>query len=521
LRIIVAFLAIATIASGGQSVFHAVVKGRFKQAYGLWANRAAVKRAAMAKTLAPVPHPLVTAVAGSEPTDDGGDVHNDAWEGTVITSISDRDVAAARQWAPPMRLKPFTGGNRSFHLRGDVKTLYAAVAHEFGYKAVLDRDLVNAPSTTLRFDIDNENYEDALHMLEAATNTFIVPVSETVLFAATDSQQKRREYEPAAEEAFLIPQRSTVQEAQELLQAVQQSLEIRQAVLDPGKRMMLLRGPYSRVRIAGAILQQLLGYKPQVAIEIELITFDKSKSRSWGLGLMTTSNLVNFGASPTPGVTWENPSSISNFLTFGGGTTFLGIGFTGATIFANATEGEATSLMRSSITVVDGQAATFHVGDKYPIPSQQFSGVTPGIGSIPSMTFEDLGIVLKITPAIHSIEEVSLDLSAEFKALGTTTSNGIPSITDKKLEAKVRVNTADWVVVAGLVSRTDAVTLGGIPGLMTLPVIGGLFRSNTKMTDFSEALILIKTTVLSMPPADGKITKDLWVGSDTRWRTVL
>lgn len=514
------------MASGGESVFHqgvhALVKGRFKQAYVLWANRAAVKHAAATpQAMAPVPHPVVTAAAGTEPADDAGDIHNDAWGGTVVTSISDGDLAAARQWAPPMRLKPFTGGNRSFHLRGDVKTLYADVAREFGYQAVLDHDLNNGPSTTLRFDIDNENYEDALHMLEAATNTFIVPISETVLFAATDSQQKRREYEPAAEEAFLIPQRSTVQEAQELLQAVMQSLEIRQAVLDPVKRMMIVRGPYSRVRVAGAILQQLLGYKPQVEIEIELITFDKSKSRSWGLGLMTTSNLVNFGTSPSSGVTWENTSSISNFLTFGGGTTFLGIGFTGATLFANATEGEATSLMRSSITVVDGQAATFHVGDKYPIPSQQFSGVTPGIGAIPSVNFEDLGVVLKITPAIHSIDEVSLDMDAEFKALGTTTSNGIPSITDKKLEAKVRVNTADWVVVAGLISRSDAITLGGIPGLSTLPVIGGFFRSNTKMTDFSEALILIKTHVLSMPPADSKVTRDLWVGSDTRWRTVL
>jgi type II secretory pathway component GspD/PulD (secretin) len=178
--------------------------------------------------------------------------------------------------------------------------------------------------------------------------------------------------------------------------------------------------------------------------------------------------------------------------------------------------------MRSTITVVDGQAANFHVGDKYPIPTAQFSGLTVGgIGSAPPVNFEDLGIVMKVTPSIHSMDEVSLDLEAEFKALGTTTSNGIPTISDKKLQAKVRLNTSDWIVVAGLVSRSDTVTLNGLPGLSTLPVIGGLFRSNMKATDFSEALVLVKVNVLSMPPDEDKVTRALWVGSDTRWRTVL
>jgi general secretion pathway protein D len=541
LRIVFAFVAASVIATAGESLlqetFRAVAKGDFKHAYSLWAqppvhSSALPLTAAQLEVAAAVP-PLVIALPplllGVEPPaleppaiaeiDTGSMDANGT--GTMIGSISDNDLLEARGFARPMRLKPFAG-TRSFHLHGDVKTLYESVAKEFGYEAILERDLKNAPATTLRFDIENANYQDALHLLEAATNTFIVPVSQTVLLAAIDTQQKRNELEPSAAQMILIPQRSSVQEAQELLQAVQQSLEVKRAVLDPGKRMILMRGPYSRVRVAAAVLQQLLGYKPQVSIEVELITFAKSKSRSWGLGLMTSSNLVNFGQGPTSGVTFQNPSSITNFLTFGGGSTFMGIGFTGATLFANATESEATSLMRSTITVVDGQAANFHIGDKYPIPTAQFSGLTVGgIGAAPPVNFEDLGIVMKVTPSIHSTDEVSLDLEAEFKALGTTTSNGIPTISDKKLQAKVRLNTSDWVVVAGLVSRSDTVTLNGIPGLSTLPVIGGLFRSNMKATDFSEALVLVKVNVMSMPADEDKVTRALWVGSDTRWRTVL
>ena len=300
--------------------------------------------------------------------------------------------------------------------------------------------------------------------------------------------------------------------------ALQQSLEIRRAVLDPGKRMILMRGPYSRVSIANALLKQLLDYKPQVAVEIELVTFAENKSRSWGLGLMTSSNLVNFGQGLAQAV-WANPSKLSSFLGFGGGTTFFGLGLTGANIFAHATEGESRTLLRSEIVVTDGQAATFHVGDKYPIVTAQFSGAQ-GLGALPNFTFEDLGLILKVTPAIHSMDEVSLDVDAEFKALGGSGGNGIPIISNRKLQSKVRLNTSEWAVVAGLMSRSEADGISGIAGLASLPVVGHLFRDTTHSVDFSESMILIKVRLLSMPPGE-RVTRTLWVGSDTRWRTVL
>ena len=432
-------------------------------------------------------------------------------------TITRRDIDEAALLGEPRRLKPFPG-TRSFHLRGDVKALYERVSQEFGYLLVLDRDIANAPPAQIRFDIENATYDDALHLLEAATNTFIVPISESAFLAAPDTTQKRNELEPSAVQLFLIPERSSVQDAQEILMAIQQSLEIRRAVLDQGKRLILVRGPYSRVQVAGALLKQLVGYKPQVSVEIELITFAENKSRSWGLGLMTSSNLVNFGKLVS-NVVWPNPGTFANFLGFGGGATFLGVGLSAANMFAKATEGESRSLLRSQVVVVDGQPANFHIGDKYPIVTSQFSGAS-GLGAFPTVNFEDLGLVMKVTPAIHSGEEVSLDIEAEFKAIGGSGSNGIPIISDRKFQSKLRLNTSDWAIVAGLMSRTDADTISGLPGLSRLPVVGSIFRDTMHSVDFSEALILIKVNVLSDTPSD-KISKPVWVGSDTRWRTVL
>ena len=495
-----------------QQAIRAESLGDFKRAYLLWAQAAVQNPALWAKAKkleghATTPSAIMTA----------GPPGDDAATEELTGSITSSDLDEARRFGEPRRLKPFPGA-RSFHLRGDVKSLYEQVAQEFGYSLVLDRDLQNAPPAQLRFDIEDATYDTALHLLEAATNTFIVPMSDSMFLAAQDTSQKRNELEPSAVQIFLIPERSSVQEAQEILMAVQQSLEIRRAVLDPGKRMILMRGPYSRVRVASALLRQLVGFKPQVSIEVELITFAENKSRSWGLGLQTSSNLVNFGKLLS-NVLWSNSSTITNFLGFGGGSTFLGIGLTAANLFAHATEGESRSLLRTQLVVVDGQAANIHIGDKYPIVTSQFSGAS-GLGALPSFNFEDLGLVMKVTPAIHSMEEVTLDLEAEFKAINGSGANGIPIIGDRKLQSKVRVNTSDWVVVAGLLSRNDADSISGLPGLSTLPIVGTLFRDTTRSHDFSEALILIKVTVLSSPSGE-KISNPVWVGSDTRWRTVL
>ena len=519
--------AVASAAVPGNSLIQQAIRaesaGDFKHAYLLWAQ-AAVKYPALwakAKKLEAFVFDGALAHAGrrsatttpSAAANEDEEADNEEPAG-LITS---RDLDEARRFGEPARLKPFVG-TRSLHFRGDVKSLYERVSQEFGYQFILDRDLQNAPPTQLRFDIDDATYDTALHILEAATNTFIVPISGSSFLAAQDTTQKRNELEPSAVQLFLIPERSSVQEAQEILTAVQQALEIRRAVLDPGKRLILMRGPYSRIQVAGALLRQLVGFKPQVSIEVELITFAANKSRSWGLGLQTSSNLINFGKLLS-NVVWSNTSTISNLLGFGGGATFLGIGLTGANLFAHATEGESRSLMRSQVVVVDGQPATVHIGDKYPIVTSQFSG-TAGLGAYPSFNFEDLGLVMKVTPAIHTAEEVTLDIEAEFKAINGTGANGIPIIGDKKLQSKVRINTSDWVVVSGLLTRTDADTISGLPGLSRLPVVGTLFRDTTRSTDFSEALILIKANILSSTPSD-KVSSPVWVGSDTRWRTVL
>ena len=129
------------------------------------------------------------------------------------------------------------------------------------------------------------------------------------------------------------------------------------------------------------------------------------------------------------------------FFTFGGGATLMGLGIVNSTFFATLSNSESDTLLSSQIVALDGQAATLHVGDRYPIITSSFSG--GGVGSAqaaafaPTTQFVDLGLVMKITPTVHADMEVTLDVDAAFKALGSGSIDGIPVIDSRQYQGKV------------------------------------------------------------------------------------
>ncbi len=138
-----------------------------------------------------------------------------------------------------------------------------------------------------------------------------------------------------------------------------------------------------------------------------------------------------------------------------------------------------------------------------------------GLAAIPSFTFEDLGLVMKVTPHIHGTEEVTLDVNAEFKVLTGQSANGIPVIANRKLESRVRIRDGEWAVVAGLMTLSQAKTLTGTPGLSQIPAIGRVFSDNERNRSTSDVILLLRPILLDAPP-DASLVRQLWLGSETR-----
>src|SRR5207248_118888 len=87
------------------------------------------------------------------------------------------DKADARKMLPPTELRA-QPGQQDFDITGDTRGLFEKVAKSFGLDCVFDENL--EPGKSFRLQLADVDYRDALHAMEAATGTFLVPVSDKI-----------------------------------------------------------------------------------------------------------------------------------------------------------------------------------------------------------------------------------------------------------------------------------------------------------------------------------------------------
>jgi len=435
----------------------------------------------------------------------------------TFDSLTAKEFDEARKPLPPTELKA-QPGRKDIDIKGDSKTLFEQVARAYGLDTVFDSDYQPTPSITFR--MQEADYREALHALETATGSFIVPLGERLFLVVKDTPPKRAEMEPSVTVLVPIPEPVTLPEAQEMARAAQQTMEIRRFAIDSVRRIVVMNDRISKIRPAQQILEELLYHRPEVMIELEFLEVNRNDLTSFGLTLPTrfpVTYLGDFFRNIVP----TTPTGISYLLRFGGGKTVFGLGLADASLVAPMSQSSAKSLLRTRVRSVDGQPATFHVGDKYPILTAGYFGPASfqGPGAYtppPSFTFEDLGLVVKVTPHVHGEQEVTLEVDTEFKVLAGQSFNGIPVISNRKFTSKVRLKNGEWGIVAGMMTDSEGRSITGLAGLSQLPLLGPLVRQTDKNKDSSQVIIVMKPMLLSVPPPGEVALRPIWVGSETR-----
>jgi general secretion pathway protein D len=435
----------------------------------------------------------------------------------VFDSITAREFALARQpQAPPaLKAKP---GPQDFDLTGTARTLFDQVAQRFGLDTVYDGDYPTA-GRQIRFRISGIDYREALHDLEAMTSSFVVPLSSRLFIVAQDTPQKRNDLEQTIAISIPVPEALTTQELTEISQAVKQATNVDKLALDTVRSEVVIRDRISRALPAQALFQQLMSWRPEVMIEVEFLEVSDSDIVNYGFNVTNQFPAIYLGQILNNVVSF--PSGVSALLSFGGGKTLIGLGVAQAQAMLNESTSNAKTLYRAEVRSVNGQPATFHAGEKYPIITQQYAGggTTVTTGTVyappPSFTYENLGAEVKITPHIHGVDGVTLAIETSFELLAGTAVNNIPIIARRQLNTQVRLLDGEWAVVAGMLSPTDSKTRSGIPGLTQIPLVGNLFTHTTKDKERENLLIAIRPHLLSLPP-DQIVTPKVRVGSDAR-----
>jgi hypothetical protein len=444
-----------------------------------------------------------------------GDEAADAARRITVEGLSPSEAIAGRVALPSPRLQG-SAQKQSFDLRGTARPMFEQVAAAYGIEVTFE-DGYQGPAAAFTLRMNDLSMPEAFHALETITNSFVVPVNPKRAMVYQDTTQRRNDSAPLMTAEIPIPERLSIQEAQEMVSAVQQVMQVRRIAVDPGRHLVFLRDQPGTILAARQILTNLSRNRAQVSIEVELLSVSRNSTLTYGLQLQNMAPVLNFGT-----LLHNVPGTIANFTrfaTFGGGATFMGIGISDAAAFATLSRNSAQSIFRADVTALDGQAAALKVGDRYPIitsayigpagTSQLASGITPGV------QFQDLGLILKVTPTVQGNGEITLDVDAEQNALTGAANNGIPVITTRHFQGITRLVEGESAVLAGLMQNTVSEDRSGILGLSSIPILGRLFTTTTKAENVGQTLIVLKPHLVSLPPWETP-SPVLWVGTETK-----
>jgi general secretion pathway protein D len=256
-----------------------------------------------------------------------------------------------------------------------------------------------------------------------------------------------------------------------------------------------LEGNYS-FNLGASPLQQLLSgplsSAAQTAIGPSATTIATAVT---GTSTTTTTTSTN---PPTTLATLQNPSGVATNFGLASETagSFLRLNTANATatLYALAQKGDVNILSRPSILARNNQEAVIVVGQSIPLITS--SQITEAGQTINTVQYQDVGIILRVTPFITSSRTIEMIVSPEISSLSSQTvpiSNTVNAPVINKTSAETVIVTPDatTVVIGGMMQKQQTSSVDKVPILGDIPILGYAFRHTVKGDSKTELLIFL------------------------------
>jgi general secretion pathway protein D len=211
------------------------------------------------------------------------------------------------------------------------------------------------------------------------------------------------------------------------------------------------------------------------------------------------------------GVQWQlakggtPTATFSNALTGGVAAAFPGFNYAinaaniATTLSALNALTHVNVISTPSLMVLDNKTARLQIGDQVPITTQTaVSTVTASTAIVNSITMQDTGVILSVTPRINESGRVQLEIEQEVSAVVKTTTSNIdsPTIQQRRVRTTVVVNDGEVLALGGMIQEQASKTSNQIPLLGDIPGLGAVFSNRNNSVKKTELVILITPRVV-------------------------
>ncbi|MCF6310118.1 MAG: pilus (MSHA type) biogenesis protein MshL [Sulfurimonas sp.] len=178
------------------------------------------------------------------------------------------------------------------------------------------------------------------------------------------------------------------------------------------------------------------------------------------------------------------------------------------------TQGDVSSISNPKVLTLNNQPALITAGVEYfykIITTETLAGATSGTQA----TSENVqsvfaGVLLDITPEISDEDLITLKINpslseavnASFAALPNTDRTMPPDLSRRQLSSVVTVKDGNRIILGGLITTSDTVDESKVPLLGDIPILGWLFKHESKLKSVTELVIVIEPHIIRKGKSD-------------------
>ncbi|MCD4722015.1 MAG: type IV pilus secretin PilQ [Desulfobacula sp.] len=231
---------------------------------------------------------------------------------------------------------------------------------------------------------------------------------------------------------------------------------------------------------------------PQVIIEAKIVEVSSNFSNDIGIDWSGNSN------GDQSDNTWLDGNVAMNFPAASSGV----LGFTfnkiaGTSLILNAqltameTRGEGKIISSPRIATLDNKTATITQGVEYPYLERDSAGLA-------TVKFKDIDLTLEVTPTVSPDDRILMKINISKDDVASLTADGTPSLSTNEAKTELLVNDGDTIVIGGILKSSVTTGDSGWPGLKSIPLLGWLFKKESKSSSNTELLIFITPTIVQL-----------------------
>ena len=200
----------------------------------------------------------------------------------------------------------------------------------------------------------------------------------------------------------------------------------------------------------------------------------------------------------------------SQLVGAGGGN--VGAGLMNVVLESARTNSNVNVVSTPTIVTTHNKEATMVVGQAQPIVTSTQTSLNSSDSARSSYQFEDITMELKVKPLIGPNDVIQLEIEQKFDEIsGTTLINGEEQPIIGRREASSTVSIADGeLIVLGGMQREALTESEGRPFILgRLPLLGWLFKSESKSTTRSELMVFIRPTIMRTTDETNDVSAEL------------